>query len=119
MHLIDVLRGKVTDKVTQHRHEALSTFGIGADLSEQQWRSVLRQLIALGHLHVEGEYNTLALSASARDVLRGEVPLLLRVPSTRRAGASGEARTGRAATPSKDKAPPLPLDAKRWSASPR
>ena len=60
-HLIDVLRGKRTDKVAQHRHAGLSTFDIGADLSETQWRAVLRQLIALGHLRTEGEYNTLEL----------------------------------------------------------
>jgi ATP-dependent DNA helicase RecQ len=77
-HLIDVLRGKVTDKVTQHRHQTLSTFGIGADLSEAQWRGVVRQLIALGHVQAEGEYNTLTLTGSAREVLRGEVPIVLR-----------------------------------------
>jgi ATP-dependent DNA helicase RecQ len=106
VHLIDVLRGKATDKVAQHHHDRLSTFGIGADVSEQQWRSVLRQLIALGHLRAEGEFNTLALSESSREVLRGQVPLLLRVPAAApRRG--GRARAGRAA---KEKAPPLPLD---------
>lgn len=80
-HLIDVLRGKSTDKVKQHRHTELSTFGIGADLSEMQWRGVLRQLIALGHLRTEGEYNTLELNGSAREVLRGGVQLLLREPN--------------------------------------
>jgi ATP-dependent DNA helicase RecQ len=80
-HLIDVLRGKPTDKVAQHGHERLSTFGVGADLSEQQWRSVLRQLVALGHVVSEGEYNTLALTESARAVLKGGVQLLLRMPS--------------------------------------
>jgi len=106
VHLIDVLRGKATDKVAQRGHDGLSTFGIGADLSEAQWRSVLRQLIALGHVHVEGEYSTLALAASARDVLRGEVRLLLRVPSApaRRGKADKAGRTP------KVKAPPLPLD---------
>ncbi len=64
--MIDVLRGKQTDKVAQHGHQALSTFGVGADLSEAQWRSVLRQLIALGYLKTEGEYNTLELDASAQ-----------------------------------------------------
>src|SRR6187397_1634188 len=49
-HLIDVLGGKPTDKVTQHGHARLSTFGIGAATSEAQWRSVFRQLVALGHL---------------------------------------------------------------------
>jgi ATP-dependent DNA helicase RecQ len=81
VHLIDVLRGKRTDKVAQHGHESLSTFGIGADLSEAQWRAVLRQLTALGHLHVAGEYQTLELSDSARAVLRGEVRLMLRTPA--------------------------------------
>ncbi|MBP6252465.1 MAG: DNA helicase RecQ, partial [Rubrivivax sp.] len=72
-HLIDVLRGKSTDKVRQHGHEQLSTFGIGADVSEAQWRGVLRQLIALGHVRAEGEWHTLALDDSARAVLKGEV----------------------------------------------
>ena len=77
-HLIDVLRGKVTDKTTQHGHGELSTFGIGAKWSEQQWRGVIRQLLSLGHLRSEGEYNTLVLTDSARAVLKGEVPILLR-----------------------------------------
>ena len=65
-HLIDVLRGKRTEKVAQHGHDQLSTWGIGADVSEAQWRGVLRQLIALGHVVAEGEYGTLALTDSAR-----------------------------------------------------
>jgi ATP-dependent DNA helicase RecQ len=114
-HLIDVLRGKLTDKVAQHRHGRLSTFGIGADLSEAQWRAVLRQLIALGHLRTEGEYNTLELTASAREVLRGEVQLLLREASEataapRRGRAASSGPTSRGKTLSKDKAPPVPLD---------
>ena len=110
VHLIDVLRGKPTDKVAQHGHASLSTFGIGADVSEAQWRAVLRQLIALGHLRTEGEYNTLELTASAREVLRGEISLLLREPiDTPKRGRTKRARTeGRGA---RDKAPPLPLDA--------
>jgi len=110
VHLIDVLRGKPTDKVAQHHHERLSTFGIGADIAEAQWRSVLRQLIALGHLHTEGEFNTLALSPSAREVLRGQVRLLLRVPAAAPARGEKSART-KADGARKDKAPPLPLDA--------
>ena len=106
VHLIDVLRGKATDKVAQHHHDRLSTFGIGADLGEAQWRSVLRQLLALGHLRAEGEFNTLALAPSAREVLRGEVQLLLRVP----AAPPRRSERGRAAAAARDKAPPLPLD---------
>jgi ATP-dependent DNA helicase RecQ len=105
-HLIDVLRGKVTDKVTQFRHERLSTFGIGSDVSETQWRTVLRQLIALGHLRTAGEYNTLELTPTARAVLRGEVQLLLRVPSETRRG-----KAARVARGTREKPPPMPLDA--------
>jgi ATP-dependent DNA helicase RecQ len=110
-HLIDVLRGKTTEKVTQHGHQSLSTFGIGADVSEAQWRLVLRQLIALGHVQAEGEYNTLALADSAREVLRGEVPVRLRVPAEPRGrGATGRGERDRAARGSAGKPPPLPLD---------
>jgi ATP-dependent DNA helicase RecQ len=94
-HLIDVLRGKATEKVAQFGHERLSTFGIGADLAEAQWRAVLRQLIALGHVVVEGEYSTLSLAQSAREVLKGAVQLELRVPNER-ARARKERERGRA-----------------------
>jgi ATP-dependent DNA helicase RecQ len=80
-HLIDVLRGKLTEKGQQQGHERLSTFGIGADVSEAQWRLVLRQLIAMGHVVTEGDFGTLALTDSAREVLRGDVPVQLRVPA--------------------------------------
>ena len=103
-HLIDVLRGKVTDKVRQHGHEELSTFGIGADVSEGQWRSVLRQLMALGHLSIDGEFSTLQLGPSARAVLKGEVPVLLRLSPE----GSKRQRVTRA---TRAKAPPVPLDA--------
>jgi ATP-dependent DNA helicase RecQ len=105
-HLIDVLRGKATEKVAQYQHERLSTFGIGADVSEAQWRAVLRQLIALGHLRTEGEYNTLELTPSAREVLRGEVQMLLREPSE----APKRTRGARTARRGKDAAPPVALD---------
>ena len=79
-HLMDILRGKTTDKVTQYGHSALSTFGIGADLSEQQWRAVLRQLIAIGAVTVDAQaFSTLKLSGNSRAVLKGEVPVRLRV----------------------------------------
>jgi len=105
-HLIDVLRGKVTDKVQQRGHESLSTFGIGAEVSEAQWRGVLRQLVALGHLRAEGDYGTLALTPSARAVLRGEVTLQLRVPAAPAAKGARPSRRGARS----GSAPPLPLD---------
>ena len=78
-HLIDILRGKQTPRVLEQDHASLSVFGIGQDLSEQNWRSVLRQLLAQGFLMVDHEgYGTLALTDSARKVLKGEQTLLLR-----------------------------------------
>ena len=93
-HLIDVLRGKATDKVGQYGHAGLSTFGVGADLAEAQWRAVLRQLVALGHVVAEGEYGTLALTDTARAVLRGEVRLRMRVPSEPAPRRRGRTRAG-------------------------
>jgi len=109
-HLIDVLRGKLTDKVKQRGHQRLTTFGIGAEVSEAQWRGVLRQLIALGHLRAEGEYGTLGMTPSARPVLRGEVELLLRVPAEPAPRSKAGARGGRGARSAADRPPPLPLD---------
>ncbi len=117
VHLIDVLRGKATDKVAQYGHSSLSTFGIGADVSDAQWRLVLRQLIAAGHLQTEGEFSTLALADSAREVLRGEVAVRLRVASetkargkTSRSRGTGSAGGGTGGTAGSHKPPPLPLD---------
>nr|WP_315243987.1 DNA helicase RecQ [uncultured Albidiferax sp.] len=77
-HIMDILRGKTTDKVNQFNHSTLSTFGLGTDYSELQLRGVLRQLIAIGAVAVQGEYNTLGLTEGSRAVLKGEVPLMLR-----------------------------------------
>jgi len=68
----------VEDHAAQHGHARLSTFGVGAAIEEAQWRAVLRQLVALGYLATEGEYGTLGLTASSREVLRGGVTMLLR-----------------------------------------
>jgi ATP-dependent DNA helicase RecQ len=78
-HLIDILRGKETPRVLEHGHGELSVYGIGKDLSEQAWRSVLRQLLAQGLLMVDQEgYGTLALTGESRAVLKGERTLMLR-----------------------------------------
>jgi ATP-dependent DNA helicase RecQ len=76
---IDILLGRKTDKVVQHRHDSLSVFGIGVELSEAEWRGVVRQLLAQGLLAVEGDYGTLVLTESSREVLGRSA----------RAGASG------------------------------
>ena len=78
-HLMDIVRGKTTEKVTQYGHEALSTFGIGQNFSELQLRGVLRQLIAMGAVAVDAQaFNTLQLTAESRAVLKGEVAVMLR-----------------------------------------
>jgi ATP-dependent DNA helicase RecQ len=94
MHLIDVLIGRETDRIKQLGHDRLSVFGIGADLSEKQWRAATRQLVALGHLHADSEaFGALKLTESARGVLKGETVVMLREET---ASASGKrsARSG-------------------------
>jgi len=77
--VMDIVRGKKTEKVAQFGHERLTTFGIGADFSEAQLRGVLRQLIATGALAVDGQaFNTLKLTEGSRAVLKGETPVQLR-----------------------------------------
>ena len=95
-HIMDILRGKATDKVAQYAHDKLSTFGIGADLAEAQWRGVLRQLIAKNMVRVDSEaFSTLELLPDARAVLRGEVSLMLREQ------AAGAGRKKRSSKPTK------------------
>ncbi len=86
-HLIDVLRGKTTEKALQFGHDQLPTFGIGADLDESVWRSVARQLLAAGLLQADVQrYGGLTLSEAARPVLKGESTLMLRRQSARTKG---------------------------------
>ena len=78
-HIMDIVRGKATEKVRQHGHDTLSPFGKGAQFSEAQLRGVLRQLIAIGALHVDSQsFSTLQLTAGSRAVLRGEQAVMLR-----------------------------------------
>jgi ATP-dependent DNA helicase RecQ len=97
-HVMDILRGKDTEKVRQFGHQKLSTFGIGAQFSEQQLRGVLRQLIATGALAVDASaFNTLHLTAGSRAVLRGEQQVLLRATVHQPAGrARTRGRSGKA-----------------------
>ena len=95
---IDILLGRKTPKVLSYRHDSLSTFGIGGELSESEWRGVVRQLLASGLLAVKGDHGTLALTDLSGEVMHGERQVMLRrdpprapAPprSTRRAGAAG------------------------------
>ncbi|PJE80253.1 ATP-dependent DNA helicase RecQ [invertebrate metagenome] len=78
-HLIQVLRGKDTDKIHQYGHHRVSTFGIGKELDITGWRSVYRQLIARGYIYVDAEgFGTLRLDSRCRPLLQGKETLLLR-----------------------------------------
>jgi len=98
-HLIAVLRGSKNDRLLRWGHHRLPTFGVGADLSQGEWRSVIRQLVARGYLAVDPEgHGSLQLTPPAGPVLRGEERLELRrdvlLAAAERGGAT---RAGRAA----------------------
>ncbi len=93
--LIDILLGKKTAKVSQHRHDSLTVFGIGTELREAEWRGVVRQLLARGLLAVEGDYGTLVLTDASAAVLRRERQVLLRREPERPTRAAAGDRAGR------------------------
>jgi ATP-dependent DNA helicase RecQ len=97
MHLIDVLVGRMTERVKQFGHDRLSVFGIGRELNEKQWRGVLRQLVAMGHLRADSEaFGALKLTDTARGVLKGETEVMLReqAPSSRNRAIRDKSRRG-------------------------
>jgi ATP-dependent DNA helicase RecQ len=109
-HMMDILRGKATEKVNQYGHEKLSTFGIGAHFSEVQLRGVLRQLIALGALGVDAQaFNTLYLTEASRAVLKGEVSVRLRASVSTPADRKGE-RKAKGSASGTSKPAPIALD---------
>lgn len=78
-HVVDVLLGAETDKITQYGHDQLPTYGIGKTLDDNQWSSVFRQLVARGYLCVDVErFGALRLEEKCRPLLRGEEPIELR-----------------------------------------
>jgi ATP-dependent DNA helicase RecQ len=93
VHLIDVLRGRASERVSQWAHDKLSVFGIGADLDEATWRAVFRQLVALGYARPDHEaYGALRLTEASRAVLRGEQPVEMRRPASRPAKRKAQRR---------------------------
>ncbi|MCR6663111.1 MAG: DNA helicase RecQ [Luteimonas sp.] len=96
-HLIDVLRGSDGERIRQFGHDQLAVHGIGADLDARTWRSVFRQIVAMGLLEVDTEgYGGLRLSADSRPVLKGERSVHLRKPPDKRErvrNATGSRRT--------------------------
>jgi ATP-dependent DNA helicase RecQ len=111
-HLIDILRGKTTDRTTQWRHSEISTWGIGQELGEQQWRGVVRQLLAQDLLAVNSDgYGTLGVTPSSAEVLAGRQSVSLRVEAevkprtTTSGGASGGSKRAKAAAAVADLGP--------------
>jgi ATP-dependent DNA helicase RecQ len=99
-YLVDVLLGKVDERIQRFGHDQLSTFGIGKQHSQQEWRGIFRQLIARGLLAVDLEgHGALQLTDACRAVLRGEQRLMLRREAMKPASAKakGSAKTTRAA----------------------
>ena len=98
-HLIAVLRGERTEKVEQHGHDTLPTFGVGAEVSKAEWRSIFRQLDAGGLARVEGEkFASWVVTDAGWRVLKGEQTVTLRKPPSNRKAD----RTARAARPAPD-----------------
>jgi len=121
MHLIDVLVGRMTERVTQFGHDKLSVFGVGRELNEKQWRTVLRQLVAMGHLRSDSEaFGALKRTESARGVLKGETEVMLReeTPGTRIRASRAKSRRGDLApastTPQSDVDPELRTRLRAW-----
>ncbi|MEV0170885.1 DNA helicase RecQ [Streptomyces sp. NPDC050803] len=101
VQIVDILLGKRTGKVIQFDHDQLSVFGIGEELSEGEWRGVVRQLLAQGLLAVEGEYGTLVLTEASGTVLRREREVPLRKepkkPASSRSASGSSAKGERKA----------------------
>ena len=124
-HLMDIVRGKATDKVRQFGHDQLSTFNLGAQYSEQQLRGVLRQLLALGAVGVhrvatEGghSFDTLTLTPGSRAVLRGEQEVQLREAQAK-AAAKPKRRAGQPSAAAADLGPDAQvrfINLKAWRA---
>ncbi|MEO3780857.1 DNA helicase RecQ [Micromonospora sp. B11E3] len=104
---VDILLGRRTEKVAQHRHDSLSVFGVGTELSEAEWRGVVRQLLAQGLLAVEGDYGTLVLTETSGEVLGRRRS----VPMRRETARPARAKAAKAARPSAGGAVELPPSA--------
>ena len=107
VHLIDILIGRMTERVIEFGHDRISVFGIGRELNARQWRAAFRQLVAMGHLRPDADdFGALKLTETARGVLKGETEVLLRdepAPARIRAGRT-KSRRGDLAVPSTSQA---------------
>ena len=118
--IVDILLGKKTAKVLQHNHDTLKVFGVGADLGNAEWHSVVRQLLAQGLLAVESDYGALVLTDASADVLRGQREVRLRRDVLRPARAkasSPAAKAAKAAAELPAEAAPLFERLRAWRAA--
>jgi ATP-dependent DNA helicase RecQ len=103
VHLIDVLRGKSGERISRWEHDKLAVFGVGTDLDEVAWRSVFRQLVALGFARVDHEaHGALKITDASRPVLKGEQAVAMRRVVTRARGKKGARRVAPADLSSAD-----------------
>ena len=114
---IDILLGKKTPKVTQFDHDSLSVFGIGTELSDGEWRGVVRQLLARELLMVEGDYSTLALTDASATVLRGERQVMLRREPEKPARAAKRPKQSAAVADLPEQAVPVFERLRAWRGS--
>ncbi|PWB40923.1 MAG: DNA helicase RecQ [Rhodocyclales bacterium] len=91
-HVIDVLTGRDDERVRQWGHDKLSTYGIGADIAEKEWRGIFRQMVALGLLAVDHAHGSLVLTAASRPVLKGEQDVPLRRAPEKKKAATTKSR---------------------------
>ena len=105
-HIMDIVRGKDTEKVKQFGHDKLSTFGVGKDYAEPQLRGVLRQLLATGAVGLQKvmlesghSFDTLSLTEGSRPVLRGEVAVQLRESTAAAPAKRARTRKGTGSAP--------------------
>ncbi|WP_269750524.1 DNA helicase RecQ [Herbidospora daliensis] len=114
-HITDILLGRDNDKIRQYGHNTLSVYGVGADLREPEWRAVIRQLLALGILDVEGgDYPTLILTDASADVLRGQRPISMRKDPERKASRVSVAKSAPQAADLSSEAKPLFERLRAW-----
>ncbi len=86
-HIVDLLRGADTEKIRKFKHDRLPTYGVGAELRKEEWRSILRQLVAGGFLRLDVQgFGGLSLTGKGHGLLKGEESFRYRKDTIRRAG---------------------------------
>ena len=118
-HVVDILLGRATAKVNQFGHESLTVFGVGTELSEPEWRGVVRQMLAQGLLTVEGDHGTLVLTEASGEVLgrRREVRLRHEPKRAARSSSSSRGKSAAAAAEMPEEAKPVFERLRAWRAA--